>query len=166
MNAVVYTLPVPLYERDAQVITLPTRTKYGLQGVLALEWPSSDPADSPPCSQLTGFEAQPTGTAGLPPAGPWSMRLVHGIVEVINGVRPATQLTRWVTPDIKVLVAQRILDKNMPRMIVRSVHVTETQDGVAEVCSVFGTPNRAYAMAMRLDGLDGRWRATSLIFAV
>jgi hypothetical protein len=31
---------------------------------------------------------------------------------------------------------------------------------------VFGTPNRAFALAIRLEGLDGRWRATNLVFAV
>jgi hypothetical protein len=54
----------------------------------------------------------------------------------------------------------------MRRLIVRSVHVSEPDDGVAEVCAVFGTPNRCYAMAMRLEGMDGRWRATQLIWGM
>lgn len=168
MNAIVYTLPAPSVAREAQVITLPTRTKYGLQGVLALEWPTSGANAVAPCFDGTAgsFDPQPTASSDLPPAGPWSMRLVHGMVEVINGVRPASQLTRWVAPEILGLVQQRVLGKDMPRFTVRSVHVTETHDGVAEVSSVFGTPNRAFALAMRLDGLDGRWRATSLIFAM
>ncbi|NBR29629.1 MAG: glycosyltransferase family 2 protein, partial [Betaproteobacteria bacterium] len=35
-----------------------------------------------------------------------------------------------------------------------------------EVCAVFGTQNRSYAMAMRLEGLDGRWRATQLTWGM
>ena len=94
------------------------------------------------------------------------MRLVHGMVEVINGVRPSSQLNRWVTLDVMAQVRERVIGASMPRFSVRSVHVTETDDGVAEVCSVFGTPNRSFALAMRLEGLDGRWRATSLVWAI
>ena len=54
----------------------------------------------------------------------------------------------------------------MPRFIVRSVNVMETDDGIAEISSVFGTQNRVFALAMRLEGLDGRWRATSLVWAM
>lgn len=54
----------------------------------------------------------------------------------------------------------------MPQLVVRSINVHETDDGVAEVSSVFGTPNRAFALAIRLEGLDGRWRATNLEVAL
>lgn len=150
------------------MIPLPKRTKHGVQGVLDLQWPTSGSAAlAPACDDvLSTFDPQPTRTSALPSAGQWSIRLVHGIVEVINGVRPATQLTRWVTPEVLGLVQQRVLDKSMPRLTVRSVHITEPADGAAEVCSVFGTPSRAFALAIRLEGLDGRWRATNLVFAV
>jgi hypothetical protein len=88
------------------------------------------------------------------------------MVEVINGVRPASQLTRWVTVDVLAQVHERVIGTSMPRFGVRSVHVSETDDGVAEVCSVFGTQNRSFALALRLEGLDGRWRATSLVWAI
>lgn len=171
MNAVVYTLPAPITRREASVITLPTRTKHGLQGVLDLEWPTVGTGALAPQAQeiLSSFEpahVEEPVSPHLPNAAQWSIRLVHGIVEVINGVRPATQLTRWVTPEVLGLVQQRVLARTMPRFCVRSVHVSEPHFGVAEVCSVFGTQNRAFALALRLEACGERWRATNLVFAL
>lgn len=143
------------------------------QDPLPLEWPSTSGANAlsrtaPVLSEEArhSFEALPTSRNDLPAADVWGKRLVQGMVEVINGVRPASQLTRWTTSEVMSLIQTRVLEKNMPRYVVRSVHVAETDDGVAEVCSVFGTTNRSFALAMRLEGLDGRWRATSLVWAV
>jgi hypothetical protein len=54
--------------------------------------------------------------------------------------------------------------KGFPKFQVTSINVHETDDGVAEISAVFKSKNRAYAMAMRLEGLDGKWRATSLVW--
>jgi hypothetical protein len=35
-------------------------------------------------------------------------------------------------------------------------------DGVVEVTVIVTMPDRTRALAMRLEGLDGRWRATEL----
>lgn len=175
MTAIVYALPTPLVikEKQATVIPLPRKTKHGLQETLPFEWPRSYGANAlsyvaPRVSDNDdeSFDVQLTSRDNLPNVRQWSMRLVHGMVEVINGVRPPSQLNKWITPDVMSLVQARILDKHMPRFIVRSVHVMETDDGIAEISSVFGTPNRSFALAMRLEGLDGRWRATSLIWAM
>jgi hypothetical protein len=40
--------------------------------------------------------------------------------------------------------------------------VCEPADGVAEVSAVFRCSHRVGAMAMRLQGVDGRWRITAL----
>lgn len=175
MTATVYALPTPLGTKEmrATIIPLPRRTKHGLQETLPFEWPRSYGSNAlayvaPRVGEHDNdsFDIQPTSRYDLPNVRQWSMRLVHGMVEVINGVRPPSQLNRWVTTDVMALIQDRILDKYMPRYSVRSVHVTETDDGVAEVCCVFGTANRSFALAMRLEGLDGRWRATSLIWAM
>lgn len=175
MAAIIYALPTPLGAKEsrATVIPLPKRTKHGLQETLPFEWPRSYGANAlsyvaPRISDRDedSFDIQPTSRFDLPNVRQWSMRLVHGMVEVINSVRPASQLNKWVTPEVMTLIQDRILDSTMPRYMVRSVHVSETDDGVAEVCCVFGTPNRSFALAMRLEGLDGRWRATTLMWAM
>jgi hypothetical protein len=175
MSAIVYALPTPHGRRaqNAQVINLPKRTKHGLQETLPFEWPQTDGANAltyvPPRigdNSPSSFDPQATPRAELPSAQQWSMRLVHALVEVVNGSRPATQLTRWITPEVMTQLQGHIARNKMPRLGVRSIHVHETDDGVAEISSVFGTPNRSFALAMRLEGLDGRWRATSLVWAL
>jgi len=45
---------------------------------------------------------------------------------------------------------------------VRSVHVSEPTDGVAEVTAVVDRGSRCAALALRMQGLDGRWLITAL----
>jgi len=48
------------------------------------------------------------------------------------------------------------------RAVVRSVHTTEPVPGVVEASAVVVDRGRVRAVALRLEGLDGRWRATAL----
>jgi len=157
----------------AQVINIESQRKPRIIETLPLEWApvngSSALAYSAPMPHLIALddsEHRHTSKSELPSAHQWSIRLVHGLVEVMNGVRPATQLTRWLTLEVMNQVKSHIYAHDMRRLTVRSVHVTEPSDGVAEVCAVFGTQNRCYALAMRLEGLDGRWRTTQLTWGM
>jgi hypothetical protein len=49
-----------------------------------------------------------------------------------------------------------------PVFRILSTHVSEPADGVVEATLIVQTPGRARAVAVRLEGLDRRWRATSL----
>mgnify|MGYP000323007294 CR=1 FL=1 len=182
MNALIYAWPAPKetpdqparaeVEHSATVTALPIRTAHGLQETLPFEWSTNGSGALKPQSARVSdpntnvFDPQPTARKDLPSAQQWAMRLVHAVVEVVNGVRPASQLTRWLTPEVLGQVQRQIAHQAMPRLSVRSIHVHETDDGVAEVSSVFGTPNRSFALAMRLEGFDGRWKATTLIFGL
>ena len=182
MNALIYAWPTPKeasadldtpeIEYSATVTALPIRTAHGLQEALPFEWPTDGSGALKPqsprvCDPNTNiFDPQPTARKDLPSAQQWAMRLVHAVVEVVNGVRPASQLTRWLTPEVLAQVQRNVAHQAMPRLNVRSIHVHETDDGVAEVSSVFGTPNRSFALALRLEGFDGRWKATTLIFGL
>jgi len=46
---------------------------------------------------------------------------------------------------------------------VRSLHLQERPEGVVEVCATVQRGTRASAFALRLEGLDGRWRCTELL---
>jgi len=48
------------------------------------------------------------------------------------------------------------------RGVVRSLHVSEPADGVAEVAASVRRGPRCTALALRLEGLDGRWQCTAL----
>lgn len=170
MNAIVYAMPVPFSNNHptANVISLPTRTKYGLQETLPFEWPNKPQPSylSPRVTELkaTDFDVRPTSRSELPSATKWSMSLVQGLIEVLNGKRAPSQLIRWVTPEVMSGIQLQLQRKDFPEFIVRSINVHETDDGVAEVCAVFGSQNRAFALALRLEGLDGKWRATSIVW--
>lgn len=118
------------------------------------------------------FGPRHTPRADLPEPRPWAGRLVQAIVEVTSGVRPVSQLVRWTTTDVYATLQRRIarselLSQQSPGgrrvgAIVRSIHVNEPADGVAEVCAVVQHGARCRAIALRLEGFDGRWQCTAL----
>jgi Family of unknown function (DUF6459) len=117
------------------------------------------------------FGPQPTPRAQLPEPTPWAGRLVQGLLEVLVGVRPASQLVRWTTTEVYDSVQRRLTRASVETRtgqarrlaeVVRSVHVSEPADGVAEICAVVAQGPRCRAVAMRLEGVDGRWQCTAL----
>ena len=169
---------------DDEVNTTNTAPTAGLQGqhalTLAFAFPGGLPAvpDLPNVRPRTmrtisddEFGPQPTPRAQLPEPTPWAGRLVQGLLEVLSGVRPATQLVRWTTTEVYDSVQRRVTHASaesrsgQPRRlaeVVRSVHVSEPADGVAEICAVVAQGPRCRAVAMRLEGVDGRWQCTAL----
>jgi len=113
------------------------------------------------------FGSQPTRRSELPDPRRWAGHLAQAIVEVMVGARPAPQLLRWTTSEVYDVVAHRAYVSSRRgmtarRATVRSVHVCEPADGVAEACAVVVDGSRVRALAMRLVGLDGRWRVEAL----
>jgi Family of unknown function (DUF6459) len=119
------------------------------------------------------FGPQKTTSSLLPRPTPWAGRLVQAVIEVVSGVRPASQLVRWTTaPVYEALCASvvrptastgsRELATTRLAEVVRSVRVSEPRDGVAEVCAIVQQGPRCRAIALRLDGIDGRWQCTAL----
>ena len=115
-----------------------------------------------------------TPRSALPDPQPWAARLAQAVAEAIDEQRPLTQLARWVSDDVLDEVEARLhrLRTSSPRpprrgdlrirICVMSVHVCEPEDGVAEVCAVVRRGGRSTAMALRLEGADGRWLCTAL----
>ncbi len=112
------------------------------------------------------FGPQPTSRSDLPEPRGWSGRFAQAVVEVLEGDRPVAQLVRWTSTDVYDEVACRVLDPGTgaagPRAVVRSVHVTEPADGIAEVAAMVRRGTRTTAVALRLEGLDGRWQCTAI----
>ncbi|MGB8651261.1 MAG: Rv3235 family protein [Mycobacteriales bacterium] len=110
-----------------------------------------------------------TPTAQLPAARAFAGTLVLGVLEVLAGVRSVTQLRRETTPDLYAALTQTLGPLGRPRgprpdrRSVRSLHVQERPDGVVEVCATVRRGSRFGALALRLEGQDGRWRCTDLI---
>jgi hypothetical protein len=119
------------------------------------------------------FDAQPTSSADLPDPRFWGGRLAQAVLEVDYGVRPVTQLRRWASDEVyaqlrwrsnrnRIALAREQARRQPPRVVVRSLRVCEPADGVAEVCAVVHDGERHRALALRLEGSDGRWRCTVL----
>ena len=113
------------------------------------------------------FGPQPTPRAALPEPRHWAGRFVQAVVEVLGGDRPASQLVRWTSTEVYDDVACRVppggpAGSAVARAVVRSVHVTEPADGVAEVTALVRRGLRCTAVALRLEGMDGRWQCTAL----
>lgn len=115
------------------------------------------------------FARQPTRSSNLPEPEPFTAKIAQAIVEVISGQRPATQLIRHTSPTVYSVLARRALVSSRravsgPRRaaVVRRVRVCEPADGVVEACAVVVAHGRVRALALRLEGLDGRWLVTQV----
>jgi len=113
------------------------------------------------------FAARPTGRHELPEPGVQARRLVIGMIETVTGRRPASQLRHHTSPTVQAGLARdagRITRLGTARRpaTLHSLHVTEPADGVAEVAAVLRVEGRFRALALRLEGLDGRWRCVRL----
>ena len=115
------------------------------------------------------FGRRPTRTSQLPDAGAFVAKLSQAVVEVVSGQRPAPQLIRHTSPTTysvlarQAMVAARRREPGPRRpAIVRRVRVCEPRDGVVEACAVVVSHGRVRALALRLEGLDGRWVVTAL----
>lgn len=145
--------------------------------MLPLEWqvPGGLPATPPPARHLRLVAPLPDpldlGGPGLPAPAPWVARLAPAILEVAAGERPAGQLTRWVTRDIRDTLARRGAaalrhpagkDRAPTCRRVRSVRVTTPAPGIVEASAVVLGAVRARAVAIRLEAVRGRWLATAV----
>ncbi len=129
------------------------------------------PGDVPLDHAEAWLAASRTPSDALPPARAVARVLLQGVLEVLAGVRPLRQLQRDTTAELYTRL-QSSLESCPGRgaggavrpdgRAVRSVHVQERPEGVAEVCATVVRDGRTAALALRLEGLDGRWRCTEL----
>ena len=119
------------------------------------------------------FAPQRTPSTELPSPEPFLRNLTVGVLEVFAGVREVDQLARWLTEDAyRKLVTRanlaararsaRGVPARRPVHAIMSVHESSPADGIVEAVLVVRGPVRTRALAVRLEGMDGRWRATSL----
>lgn len=109
-----------------------------------------------------------TPASDLPPAQPVARALVQGLLEVLAGVRPLSQLQRGTSVELYARLEEQVVRLRRtdgPRPLtgaVRSLHVQHRDDGVAEVCATVHRGRRTAALALRLEGVGGRWCCTEL----
>ena len=119
------------------------------------------------------FQRQRASTSNLPDPEPLLTALTRGVLEVLAGVREPEQLARWLTDEpYRSLVTRANLATRArsarrqpamrPTFALTSIRHSSPADGVIEAVIIVETPARTRAVAMRLEGIDSRWRATSL----
>ena len=184
MTATVRRLPVPISAPPFDD-ELPERPEPLTQGALALQFelPSALPIEpvvphltvvpdvEPESADELWAKPQHTASALLPDPRGWGARLAQAVVEVASGGRPAAQLVRWTDLDVYTQLQSKAAEAGRrgsaaraatSAASVRSVHVSSPADGVAEVCAVVEQGPRRRALALRLEGRDGRWQCTAL----
>lgn len=118
------------------------------------------------------FGPQPTSSSELPDPTEFATKLVGGIIECVHGLREPIQFTRYVNDDVYRALTTRINRMNQsvithkkkqtrPRFSLGNVVLNSPRDGIVEAAVVVHGPSRVRAVALRLEGLDRRWRATS-----
>jgi hypothetical protein len=143
--------------------------------------PSSEqnPADPPPTPGTKSrvdtelhalFGARQTFRRDLPDPRERAAAAVRILMEVLAGDRPARQVAGWVSPSILERLEQHRVTpahRRARRCYLRSLHVSEPNDAVAEVAAVVSHDGsgsaRRRAVAMRLEGREGRWTVTALV---
>ncbi|CAI7674583.1 unnamed protein product, partial [Penicillium discolor] len=119
------------------------------------------------------FGPQPTPADQLPDPALLVRSLTRGALEALAGVREVDQLARWFSEEAyRSLVTRanlaararsaRGVPPARPTFVIRTVRVTHPRDGIVEAVVVVAGPGRTRAVALRLEGLDHRWRATDL----
>lgn len=119
------------------------------------------------------FGPQRTASSELPDPRPLGENLARNVMEILAGARELEQISRWVTDDvyrnliIRVHASARAralkkLPVARPVFTLGSTLASSPADGVVEMVIVVHGRARTRSIAMRLEGLDGRWRAAAI----
>ncbi|MFT6973861.1 MAG: hypothetical protein ACJAV4_001098 [Pontimonas sp.] len=133
------------------------------------------PRSFPGVTASEQFGRQWSATEDLPSAKMFALNLTHRAVEVLHGSREPGQIARWVTEDV-FLSIQRYVNAEVrrrsylpaaariqkaPKFTLSHMHLYSPRDGVVEVCVLVRQAHRSRTAALRIEGIDSRWRATA-----
>jgi hypothetical protein len=110
------------------------------------------------------FDAVRTPRDEMEDPAPRAAMLARAVMEALAGDRPLVQLMRWTTPEVLEQLEPLVCARTMRpwATTLRKVLVCEPVPGVAEVTAIVQRGVRAAAIALRLEGVDGRWLVTAL----
>jgi len=119
------------------------------------------------------FGEQRSSSSALPNPRPLVENLTRCVIEILAGARDLEQVARWVTDDVyRHLLKRTVLSARArqakgqsptrPTFTLGSTVICEPADGIVEAVVVVRGRARTRAVAIRLEGLDSRWRATAI----
>ncbi|WP_350347279.1 Rv3235 family protein [Agromyces sp. G08B096] len=117
------------------------------------------------------FARQRSSRSELPDPEVVLKNLTHCVLEALAGARDLEQLARWVTDDVYRSLQKRVVlaarsrrargaSAQRPVFTIGNIHRSEPADGVVEAVVMVHQRQRSRAVAIRLEGLDARWRAS------
>ena len=165
-------LSVGSTEIPAVAPTTPVTTR-STKATEAAPKPVRDRSSRPRFDADDFFGQQPASTSSLPDPTPLLENLTRCVIEVIAGARDLEQVARWVTDDVYRHLLKRVVISTRarrargqratrPAFSIGSTSIFEPRDGVVEAVVIVNGRARTRAVAIRLEGLDSRWRATAI----
>ncbi len=119
------------------------------------------------------FGVETTTLADLGDPKPILAFLAQSVIETLAGIRDIEQCARWLTDGVYQQLRQKSLassrsraESNVrqlrPNLTVGKISTFSPRPGVVEGAVIVHNRGRAKAVAIRLEGYNGRWRARSL----
>jgi len=119
------------------------------------------------------FGEQLSSRNELPNPTPLVENLSRSVLEILAGTRELDQIARWVSDDVYRHLLQRVHVSRRARAIKKqpvarphftmgNTIITEPLDGVVEAVVIVHGRARSRSIAIRLEGIDRRWRATAI----
>lgn len=107
------------------------------------------------------FAPQPTSASDLPKIEPLILQFIYNAVEIWAGRRSPQQLQQFCHYTVFSEI-QRMAGSLKEIGRVRKTRVTQPLDGVCEATVTVRFGDRLRVVAIRFEGLDGRWLCTCL----
>jgi len=134
---------------------------------------ASSTASAEPFDSERFFGVQTSSNRELPDPEPMLVNLARCVLEVLAGARELDQMMRWVTQEVytvllrRAVLAQRArqvkgVRPHRPQLAVLRTTWSSPRDGVVEGVVIVQMQARVRAIALRLEGLDHRWRASAV----
>ncbi len=128
-----------------------------------------DPWMGPPAALRLWPAPEKRDRGDLPDPGVWGRRMLIAVLEARAGRRPLQQLSPLLSRGVHAGLTRELARsttlarrRNGLDYLVRSIHVCEPADGVAELAAVVQVGPRFRAIAARLEGRDAQWRCVRL----
>jgi hypothetical protein len=119
------------------------------------------------------FSTQVTSPQALGDPKPVLAFLAQAVIETIAGIRDVDQCARWLSDSVYQQLRQKAQESSRsralsnakimrPTLAIGKINTFSPRDGVIEGVVVVHNQGRARAVAIRLEGYNGRWRAKTL----
>lgn len=152
---------------DGDAVRAPLRA---LPPVTGAADPSTASTAAPTTPSPSTFSSE---DVGLPDPRPLVTNLARCVVEILAGAREIEQIARWVSDEVyrhllkRVVLAARARSVRgsstaRPTFSVGAVRLTRPSDDVVEAVVVMHGRARSRAVAVRLEVMGTRWRATAI----